>query len=277
MATFIETDLRILIDPGTSIAPKRFGLSPSKLEFEALKSSRTRIQKYAEISDIIIVSHYHYDHFTPFKRGIYLDSSLKLAGKIYENKKLFLKHPTVKINKSQEKRAGDLLKKLNKMENCVISYADGNSFKIGDTEIKFSKPLPHGPENSRLGYVITSTITWGNESIMHASDVQGPIYDGAKEVILDENPEILILSGPPIYLLGFALGKMDVENAKTNLKEILAEIPTVVVDHHLLRDLKCFNFIKSIEENSNGRLLVASEILNKEPNLLEAKRKELFI
>ena len=35
MATFVETDHKILIDPGTSIAPKRFGYPPWKNEFEA--------------------------------------------------------------------------------------------------------------------------------------------------------------------------------------------------------------------------------------------------
>lgn len=31
MATFVETDQRILIDPGTSIAPKRFGFPHGRM------------------------------------------------------------------------------------------------------------------------------------------------------------------------------------------------------------------------------------------------------
>lgn len=275
MATFVETDQRILIDPGTSIAPKRFGYPPWKDEFDALYETRARIEEYAERADIVTISHYHHDHYTPFELGKFLDSSPKSAEKVYQGKKLFIKHPTSHINKSQQKRAAEFLKNLKDL-NCEIDYADGNSFEIGDTVIKFSNVLPHGSEGSKLGYVTAVTIQWDGKSFMHASDVQGPIYEGAKQAILDEKPDMLILSGPPIYLQGFAVERNDIENARKNLIEISREIPKVVVDHHLLRDLRCFNFIKSVKEKSGGEILVASEIIGKDPLLLEARRKEFY-
>ncbi|MGZ7117603.1 MAG: MBL fold metallo-hydrolase, partial [Methanobacterium sp.] len=58
MSTFVETDQKILIDPGTSIAPKRFGYPPWKNEFEALYKSRARIEEYAKEANIITISHY---------------------------------------------------------------------------------------------------------------------------------------------------------------------------------------------------------------------------
>jgi hypothetical protein len=276
MATFIETDQKILLDPGTSIAPKRFGFPPWEDEFDALHETRARVQKYAADADIITISHYHHDHFTPFSLGRYLDSSPKYAEEIYQNKKLLIKHPTSHINKSQQKRARDFLKNLKRLGNCEISYADGNTFEIGETLIKFSDPLPHGTEGSRLGFVVTTTIEWAGEKVMHASDVQGPINEGAKELILNEKPDMLILSGPPIYLQGFILEKEDVEKAQDNLVEIAREIPRVVVDHHLLRDLRCFDFIKTVRDKSGGEILFASEVLGKKPYLLEARRKEFY-
>ncbi|MGZ7109584.1 MAG: MBL fold metallo-hydrolase [Methanobacterium sp.] len=273
MCTFVETDQKILIDPGTSIAPKRFGYPPWKNEFEALYETRARIEEYAEKANIITISHYHHDHYTPFELGKFLDSSPRAAEKLYQGKKLLVKHPKSHINKSQQNRATKFLKNVDL--NCVF-YADGKSFEIGDTLIKFSGALHHGGEGSRLGYVITATIKWNGESFMHASDVQGPISDQAKQVILDENPEMLILSGPPIYLQGFAIDKKEILNAKKNLIEISKKIPKVVVDHHLLRDLRCFDLIKSVKEESQGDILVASEILGKEPELLEARRKEFY-
>ena len=111
---------------------------------------------------------------------------------------------------------------------------------------------------------------------MHASDVQGPMGDAARKLILNENPDTLILSGPPIYLEGFILEKKDVVRAQKNLIEIARKIPRVVVDHHLLRDLRCFDFIKTVKEESKGEVLVASELLGKEPYLLEARRKEFY-
>lgn len=78
MATLIQTDQNILIDPGTSLGPKRFGLPPWKTEFEALYETRASIQKHAQLADIITISHYHHDHFTPFTLGRFLDSSLNM-------------------------------------------------------------------------------------------------------------------------------------------------------------------------------------------------------
>lgn len=276
MATFIETDQKILIDPGTSLGPKRFGLPPWKTEFEALYETRANIQEHAQIADIITISHYHHDHFTPFSLGKFLDSSPKYAEEIYQHKKLFIKSPESNINKSQQKRAHELLKNLKDI-NRDITYSDGNTIQMGDTLIKFSNPLPHGPAESRLGFLVTTTIQWEGETVMHASDVQGPIYKGSKKYILDENPDILILSGPPIYLLGFALSKEDIDNARINLLEICKEIPRVVVDHHLLRDLRCFDFIKSIKEETKNEVMVASQLIGKEPDLLEARRKEFYL
>lgn len=246
MATFVETDQRILIDPGTSIAPKRFGFPPWKDEFDALHETRARVQEYAAKANILTISHYHHDHFTPFSLGRYLDSSPRYAEEMYQNKKLFIKNPTEKINKNQQSRAKLLLKNLKHLGTRDIHYADGNSFQVGDTLLKFSDPLPHGGEGSSLGFVITTTIEWEDEKIMHASDVQGPIYEGAKNLILSEKPDTLILSGPPIYLEGFALEKEDIIRAQKNLIEISQKIPKVVVDHHLLRDLRCFNFINKV-------------------------------
>jgi uncharacterized protein len=276
MATFIETDQEILVDPGTSIAPKRFGFPPWKDEFDALHENRAHLQKYAAKADIITISHYHHDHFTPFSLGRYLDSSPKYAEEIYLDKKLFIKHPTSQINKSQQKRARDFLKNLKVLGTRDISYADGNTFEIGDTRIKFSNPLPHGPEGSRMGFVIATTIQWDGEKVMHASDVQGPIYDGSKQFIIDENPDTVILSGPPTYLEGFALEEEDIKKAMDNLIEIAREIPRVVVDHHLLRDIGCFDFLNTVREESDGEILVASELLGKEPYLLEARRKDFY-
>ncbi|HHT19438.1 MAG: MBL fold metallo-hydrolase [Euryarchaeota archaeon] len=276
MATFIETDQKILIDPGTSIAPKRFGFPPWKDEFDALHTTRARVQKYAKKADILTLSHYHHDHFTPFSLGRYLDSSPRYAEEMCRGKKLFIKHPTENINKSQQKRARLFLKNLKVMGVMDIHYADGNSFQAGDTLLRFSEPLPHGKEGSHLGFVITTTIEWEGEKFMHASDVQGPLYEGAKKLILNENPDTLILSGPPIYLEGFALEKQDILLAKENLTEISQKIPRVIVDHHLLRDLRCFDFIKGVKDESKGEIMVASELLGKKPFLLEARRKEFY-
>ncbi len=262
-----------MIDPGTSLGPKRFGCPPWKTEFDALHQTRATIQEQAKKADIITISHYHHDHYTPFSLGKLLDSHPKYAEEIYKNKRLFIKHPTKNINKSQQKRASDFLSNLKEL-NCKVNYADGQTFNVGETTLKFSPALSHGPGGSRLGYVIATTINWKGKTLMHASDVQGPIYEMTKDYILKEKPDTLIISGPPTYLVGFALEEQDLEKARTNLGVLSQKIPKIIMDHHLLRDLKYSNFIDSIK--TDNEIVVASQLIGKEPILLEARRKYLF-
>jgi predicted metallo-beta-lactamase superfamily hydrolase len=65
MCTFVETtDVKILIDPGAALGP-RFRLLPHPEEYNALRDSRQRIHEYSRRADLLIISHYHHDHFTP--------------------------------------------------------------------------------------------------------------------------------------------------------------------------------------------------------------------
>src|SRR5438477_376617 len=48
MATYVEVaDLGILIDPGATLAPTRWGLPPAEPEWEALRRANDRISAYA--------------------------------------------------------------------------------------------------------------------------------------------------------------------------------------------------------------------------------------
>jgi len=65
-ATLVETkDVRVLIDPAVSLAPRRFGLPPHQLEVDALTEIAKRITEVAKDVDVIVVTHYHYDHHDP--------------------------------------------------------------------------------------------------------------------------------------------------------------------------------------------------------------------
>ncbi len=93
----VETpDVKVLIDPGVAIMQPSF---PAALE-DKLKwkeEGRKAIKKASENSEVIVISHYHYDHFTDFDR------------KIYEEKTLFVKNPNEYINDSQRRRAEKFL------------------------------------------------------------------------------------------------------------------------------------------------------------------------
>lgn len=161
MATFVETDdLRILIDLGVALAPVRYGLEPHFLEWRRLDELWVEMERYAEEADVLIVTHYHYDHHDPD------------YPELYGGKMVFIKHPTENINESQKGRASLFLKAIEGKPK-KLAIADGQSFKKDNTVITFSKAVCHGT-NPRLGYVIDVSIKSGNEKFLYTSDVEGP-------------------------------------------------------------------------------------------------------
>ena len=259
---------KILIDPGTAVGPSRYGLPPSPLEMKELSRGIKEISSLAKEVDIITISHYHYDHYFP-------------EGDFYTGKELFIKNPENKINKSQRKRATDFIEHLKKIK-AEYNISDNNSYKKVGINIHFSPPLFHGAENSKLGYVIAIAVKEGKNCFIHASDVQGPQTKETTDWIIEQNPDILFLSGFPTLFLGWRFPKKNLEKSNQNLTKILNEtkIKTIVLDHHLVRDLNYKNKIQSvlIEANKlNKKVITAAEFLGIDNKFIEARRKELFL
>ena len=90
--TFIQTsDIRILIDPGIAIMHSSYP-APLELKRRWVEEGKSLIKNFARNVDIIVVTHYHYDHFM---HDI----------EIYRGKKVFIKNPNEYINDSQRNRA----------------------------------------------------------------------------------------------------------------------------------------------------------------------------
>ncbi|MBS3815730.1 MAG: MBL fold metallo-hydrolase [Hadesarchaea archaeon] len=277
MATYIETDdVKMIIDPGSALGP-RFRLRPHEREYLALHESRQKILETAKKTDILTISHYHFDHFTPnFEDWKFIWSSPKMARELYTNKLILAKDASEKINASQRKR-GYMFQKKNSEYAEEIKSADGREFEFGSTKLKFSKPLFHGSEGTKLGYVLALSVKTPENCFMHAPDIQGPMYKESLDYIIDQKPDFLILGGPPIYIR-FKLDEKDLTRARENLKILAEKIPKLVVDHHLLRTTDYEKYLgpaRSVAEENNHELIVASELIGKEPQLLEARRKEL--
>ena len=67
--------------------------------------------------------------------------------------------------------------------------------------------------------------------------------------------------------------------AKANLLRLADAVPTVVVDHHLLRTTAYEEFLAEPREHAAGkshRILTAAEFMARPNTLLEARRKELW-
>ncbi len=102
MCTFIQTpDIKILIDPGAAIMQPSYPLKEEEKE-AFFEKAIERIRKYCEKTEVIIVTHYHYDHH---KRPSELHEA-------YLGKKLYIKDPNKWINYSQWERARVLYEEL---------------------------------------------------------------------------------------------------------------------------------------------------------------------
>ncbi|MHA1595453.1 MAG: MBL fold metallo-hydrolase [Candidatus Baldrarchaeia archaeon] len=279
MATLVETpDVRILLDPSAALG-KRMGLPPHPEEYKAVREATKRIILMARKCEVLVISHYHFDHFKPFIRNFtFMWSSPEIATEIYMDKVLLVKDISDNINHSQRIRGHAFHKSVKEVAR-KIEWADGRTFVIGDTKISFSPPMPHGEEGSKLGYVLLCTIRYGDESFLFAPDVQGPMADATLKYILNEKPSVAYIGGPPIYLAGAKTKWDSVQKGLNNLEEIVREIPIVIIDHHLLRDFSwrdhCANIFDTAER-SGHRIMCAMEFVGQRPLLLEAMRRELY-
>ena len=266
MATHVQTeDVNIVIDPAVALAPKRFGLPPHTVEERTKDEIWARVRERALEADVLIVSHYHYDHLEPREP------------EIYEGKRVFIKHPRRMINPSQKARAVSFIRSIKGLAD-EIEYADNRVYKFGGTEIAFSKPVPHGSTATR-GYVVEAAIEAG-EAFVHTSDVQGPLLEEQVDFIVARRPETLFVDGPSTYL-DSQLTQIELRKANENLVKIIGEagVRRIIVDHHLTRDLDYRRHIRPVfeaGEEAGVAVLVAAEYLDVETNLLEARRKELY-
>jgi len=277
MATHVETDdVGMIIDPGSALGP-RFNLDPHELEYTALFKTREEILMSSDSVDLLTISHYHFDHFVPnFENWKFIWSSPEMAESLYKDKLVLAKDISENINASQRKR-GYMFRKKNLDFSEEIRVADGYETEMDSTKLRFSKPVYHGPKGTKLGYTLILTVETPNFNVVHAPDVQGPMYRESLEYILSQDPDLLLIGGPPTYI-SFKLEEKDLRNARENLKALAKKVPILVIDHHLLRSTEYLDFLEPIAKVADERgheVMTASELIGIEPNLLEANRKEL--
>ncbi|MGD2247319.1 MAG: hypothetical protein PVF58_02860 [Candidatus Methanofastidiosia archaeon] len=257
MCCFITTEPGILIDPGVSLAPRRFGLPPHEIELEILREKRFIIQKYAKKAGIITVSHWHNDHHTPFITGLYNSVTPDVAEALYKNK-IILGKAVPGLNYMQKKRA------LAFEGHCSFIPADSKTFHYGDTTITFSHPVPHGTQTT-VPVVMVSVKN--DKTIIHASDIQGIT---GLQFIEQETPDIVVMSGPPVNLFT----AKDINTAQLTILKMLPYCDHLILDHHHVRDTAFKEALPEIWKNP--KVMTANEFINQPNKLLEANRKTLY-
>ncbi|VVB52735.1 Uncharacterised protein [uncultured archaeon] len=261
MATLVEADgKKVFIDPSAALGPSRFGLPPARQELNALEAAKNRIHDVALGSDVLVVTHYHYDHHDPDET-------------FYKGKTVLAKDVASSINFSQRGRGKYFKEQVEGV--CELRFADCKTFKFGGLTINFSPPFPHGPEGTKLGFVLMCLIDDGEKRFVFGSDVQGPISDEATEWVLECKPDIIVMDGPPTYLLGHVFSLGDFVEAGKNILRIIDETGgELILDHHLLRDLGYREKLRGVYDT--GRVKSAAEYAGMQNVLLEAGRKALW-
>lgn len=256
---FLQTkDIAICIDPGIAAEAKSFPLPEIKKQALKIKYKKA-IKKACKKADVIVITHYHYDHHIP-------------EASLYKEKHLLIKNPFKEINKSQKKRAEYFLSLVKNKAN-KIEIADGREFRFGNTYIKFSKPLWHGIKGTKLGKVIMVSVKDNEQKVVYSSDIDGPSIREYAKIIVKENPDLIILDGFPSYLLGYIASTKNLKRAIKNTLYITENTNAkIILDHHLLRDYRYLEFYHEVFEKAKelGKTVhTAAEELGKEPMVLK--------
>lgn len=298
VATLVKTpDVSILIDPGVAVMQPSFpATSSQKVKWKA--KATKKIRKASKKADIIVLTHYHYDHYFPEKMDLYKGKTLlvkspneyindsqrdrsqmffqnicerfgeeKLKEKLSEGDEKEYPDPLSRLPLAREKDFGtyqerreELLEKWRKrfyrrVENwndakvippldlgeVDVRFADGKTYQFGNIQIRFSRPLFHGIEYSRVGWVIAPVITYNDGKFIHSSDLNGVYIEDYAKWLWEEDPDVLILDGPATYMLGYMLNKINLRRCVNNTCNILKHtnnLHLMIYDHHLLREKK---------------------------------------
>ncbi len=130
--TLVKTpEVSILIDPGVAIMHPSFPAPLAKKVYWTLRAKR-EIKKAAREASVVIISHYHYDHFTDF------DAS------IYRKKLILAKNPNEYINDSQRERAEHFYGNL-------FRYF-GKPGELPETRREYPDPMSQLPKASRKDF-----------------------------------------------------------------------------------------------------------------------------
>ena len=279
LATHVQTsDTSFLIDPGVALG-FRDGFHPHPEEYRRLEDVQQHILHLGSKSEVIIISHFHHDHFLPFYQNYaYFWSGREVASRLYNKRSVWCKDIRSNINYSQQSRGYNFVRSVRKVAQ-EVGYADGRATKYENTFLRFSPAVPHGEKNTKLGWVVMTAIQCGGFSMVHASDTQGPMEHSTSDWILGQKPDVLILAGPPTYLAPDRVSVEVLSQAANNLQTLAETIPMIIVDHHLLRDSAWGEWLAPIRRFASDhghQVMTVAEVMGLPDTLLEASRSSLY-
>jgi predicted metallo-beta-lactamase superfamily hydrolase len=251
---------KILIDPGIALGYTRFGLLPHPLQVAVDERIQKKIiHAWATATDIVI-SHFHGDHVPLTNANPYQLNMAKVAS-LNPRAVIWVKSSHLSPTETRRSNAFSTV-----LTNDIIA-ADGKS----DGAMSFSQPVPHGKAEG-LEKVIMSRIQ-EDLTFVHASDIQ-LLNDQAISQIASWRPDIVLASGPPLYLR--KLSKTDEERAWHNALILSRKAAILIIDHHLLRGLDGAAWLEQLGSKAPRKVTCGADFMGRPRMLLEAQRPQLY-
>jgi len=258
---YVETfDIKIVIDPSCALAPRRYSLPPTPEEIKNLNKTYKKIREHVKKSDVIVITHYHNDHY-PF-----------FDAEVFKGKLLLLKNYSKNMNHMQivrGKRFCDELKNL----KIDFDFCDGEKYKFGKTMMIFSEGLWHG-KLRRQGKCVAVLVKENGKYAFFSSDTQGLWEDKLKKFIEGKNINYFFIDGPSLY----QSKRSDIDEFFNQVSEILKKLndAKIIIDHHFTRDLNYKNYIFRLKKIFGERIFTCAEFCGVSDTPLEALRRDYY-
>jgi predicted metallo-beta-lactamase superfamily hydrolase len=254
---------KILIDPGIALGYKRYGLLPHPFQVAVGAAIRKRIISSLTNATDLVISHYHGDHIPLVDANPY-QLKVEEATNMPKNIRIWAKG-LAELSPNMRTRANSLSVLLNKN----LPNAEGKS----EGPIAFSAAMPHGKANNRFGKVMMTKITDGRQVFIHASDIQLLDREAVLQ-ILDWHPDIVLASGPPLYLPRLSGEKKRI--AWENALSLSRAVNILILDHHIIRSEEGIVWLKNLSFETSKSVVCAADFMKKPRLLLEAWREQLY-
>ncbi|MBN1366134.1 MAG: hypothetical protein JW976_15120 [Syntrophaceae bacterium] len=256
---------KICIDPGIALGWSRYGFLPHPFQIAIGAEIREKI--IAELKDAtdVIISHFDGDHCPLFNPNPY-QLGISAVKNSLSDCRIWAKG-SAHSSTVQQKRRSEFAESLNRNLPNVEGVKEG--------PLEFSMPVSHGQQNTEEHSIMMSRIEEDGKIFVHASDIQ-LLDEETTEKILNWKPDIVLVSGPPLYHYTSSLHQMQRELAWKNAKKLSRHVHILILDHHLLRSEEGNMWLRKLKRTAQNQVFCAADFMGRTPLLLEAWRKELY-
>lgn len=253
----------VVIDSGLALGYRRQGLLPHPVQVAVGEQVRRKIMAALGEATDVVLSHFHGDHI-PLPDANPYQLNAHHAAPLFRTIRLWSKGSDG-LSHNMASRREALIEILDRN----LPNAEGQR----DGPLTFSMPVPHGDPQTSRETVMMTRIEDEDSVFVHASDIQ-LLDDEAVTLILAWQPDIVLASGPPLYLV--RLSPQQRQQAWENGLRLACGVETLILDHHLLHCEAGLHWLERLASATGGRVLCAADFMERPRRLLEAKRTQLY-